>query len=293
MPELIEISLITECIALNITGKYLKGLILHEKSRYCKNNVLNLHNKNLIGSPTKNENDYFYNLKGIVMEVFNYGKKILIEINDNGKTYYLTSFMSLFGTYRFDKANKAKHTLMFSDDELGTNCINLYYHDTRNWGIFSVVEDYREILNGTGPDYFSHEFNLEYYINCIKDVDSKFSKRGVYKDIGWFLMKQEYVSGVGVYLRNEILYCSKISPLRLLKNLSDEDIKNLYNNAKDIMIESYDHGGYSFKDFVDPNGVKGTFKPKITNKKYDDYGNLVVRSIHEGRNIDWVPSLQT
>jgi len=63
------------------------------------------------------------------------------------------------------------------------------------------------------------------------------------KRVAEFLMDQTRVSSVGNYLRAEILYRSRISPLRTLRSLSDQDIKNLYNNTLLIMNESYTQKG--------------------------------------------------
>src|SRR5438270_192378 len=118
MPESAEINITADDIRDKILGQYLRGLFLHSGSRYCKNGILNLEEKILVGIPQKLNDDYFYELTGLVTEVFTYGKKFFIKIKpENDNEYYISSFLSMFGTWRFDKNAGAKHTLVFSDSE--------------------------------------------------------------------------------------------------------------------------------------------------------------------------------
>ena len=182
MPEFPEVNIIADTVRDKILGKKLIGILLHSGSRYCKNGLLNLLVEIEFTKPQKTEdNDYFYNLVGEVIDVFTYGKKIFIKIKNGDTQYYITSFLSLHGTWRFDKDFDAKHTIIFKDD---TSEFGLFYHDKRNWGIFSIVKDYKSILKDVGPDFFSEEGTLEYFKSVVKRP--KLSE----KDIGWFMMEQ-------------------------------------------------------------------------------------------------------
>src|SRR5260221_2822241 len=143
MPELSEVFVTADDIGDKILGKHLRGLFLHGGSRYCKNGVLNLEERIVIGTPQKSDDGYFYEVTGLVTDVFTYCKKFFIKIvTENENEYYISSFLSMYGTWRFDKNTGAKHTLVFSDFE-DKNEIGLFYHDTRNWGIFCVVKNYK------------------------------------------------------------------------------------------------------------------------------------------------------
>ncbi len=276
MPELPEVNVIASDITDVILGKYLRGIILHEKSRYCKNGILNMDGRNYTEEYFKNGIDHIYLINAKVKEVFTVGKKIFIKIklvngSNKGKILYISSFLSLYGTWRFDKSDGAKHSLVFTDKLDDGEETNLYYHDKRNWGIFNITEDYKSVLK----EYFKNKIKLP----KLKD-----------KTIGWFLMEQKYMSGIGVYIRCDSLYKSKISPYRLLSSLSENDIKCIYNNVKKIMLKSFDAGGYSF--YLSPFGIKGTYKSLITNKKIDDCGNKIEKTKLGDRNLYWVPDVQ-
>ena len=66
---------------------------------------------------------------------------------------------------------------------------------------------------------FSKDFTYENFEKIIKN------KRVSEKTLPEVLMNQKKISGVGNYLKSEILYASKISPYRLIKDLTDSEIK--------------------------------------------------------------------
>ena len=52
-------------------------------------------------------------------------------------------------------------------------------------------------------------------------------KRYEEKKIGNLIVDQKVISGIGNYLRADILYQSTISPYRTIKSLNEEDLKNI------------------------------------------------------------------
>jgi formamidopyrimidine-DNA glycosylase len=71
-----------------------------------------------------------------------------------------------------------------------------------------------------------HKTTLEIFKTQIK------KKKNFDKAIGNVLMNQKVISGIGNYLRSEILYVSKINPFRIVKNISDNELKEIFNNSK-------------------------------------------------------------
>ena len=62
-------------------------------------------------------------------------------------------------------------------------------------------------------------------------------------------MDQTFVSGLGNIYVNEVLFMSKINPLRICNSLNKKEIKNLILNIKKILRFSISKGGSSIKDF--------------------------------------------
>ena len=80
-----------------------------------------------------------------------------------------------------------------------------------------------------------------------KDTTFKVFKEQIEKDknlnkeIGNVIVNQKVVSGIGNYLRSDILWMSKISPFRKVKDISDVELKKIYNNSRLLIWSSYDY----------------------------------------------------
>ena len=100
-------------------------------------------------------------------------------------------------------------------------------------------------------------------------------------------------SGVGNWIRAEILYECKIAPNRKLKDLSESDIKHLYHWSIKILKDAYNVKGLTISNYIDPEGNYGTYKVKVYMQKKDPYGHKVITSVFsDKRTIHWVPEVQ-
>jgi formamidopyrimidine-DNA glycosylase len=73
-------------------------------------------------------------------------------------------------------------------------------------------------------------------------------------------MDQTFVSGLGNIYANEVLFMSKIKPLRICKSLNKNEMKNLIFNIKKILKFSISKGGSSVRDFQNTLGKSGNFQ---------------------------------
>ena len=73
-------------------------------------------------------------------------------------------------------------------------------------------------------------------------------------------MDQRFVSGLGNIYVNEILYMSKIHPLRNCCNLQEKEIEILIYYIKKILKISISKGGSSIRDFSNLKGKSGSFQ---------------------------------
>lgn len=236
-----------------------------------------------------------------IKEIFSRGKRInfLCENSKKEGSVFIW-FYSMTGRLCFEHRGKPliaitlnKDLDMNEDDE-----IILYYEDSRTlgWVKYAIAdEEIDEIYKDVGPDFLRDEVSLEYFTSIIRN------KRIRSKEIGELLIVQRYFSSIGNYLRAEILYMCKISPFRTLENLTDRDIKMLYDKTIKILKESTQKGGMSFRDYINPDGEKGNFECKVYGQDTDPLGNEVVgekigtppkNGKDSRRNIWWVPKLQ-
>ena len=168
----------------------------------------------------------------------------------------------------------------------------MFYLDARNFGTFKFVSTYDELLkklNSLGPDMLSEDVSF----SSFKQSLTKGSRSS--KSISQLLMDQKVISGIGNYLKAEILYDAKISPHRICSDINDFEMSRLLSSSLRLTRTSYELGGATLKDFRSPTGQKGMYNRRfaVYNQKLDPQGNEVVRETTlDNRTTHWVPSLQ-
>ena len=108
-------------------------------------------------------------------------------------------------------------------------------------------------------------------------------------------MNQSHISGIGNYLKSEILYESEISPFRVINSLSIKEIEILYTNIIKIANNSYKSGGATIRNYSNINSEEGTytFQFKVYQMKKDPLGNIVQKiETKDKRTTHWVPEIQ-
>lgn len=272
MPEGPEVKVIVNQLNSLIKGKVLIDFIIHS-GRYSKKKPDNL--DNFIKVMKDN---------GKINGVFCKGKFIWFEL-DNG--WYIFNTLGMSGGWKVEKKEKNFHwQLKFK------NLKDIWFTDIRNFGTLKFTnnkEDLDKKLKDLGVDIFTKDFTYDNFEKIIK------SKRVSEKTLPEVLMNQKKISGIGNYLKSEILYASKISPYRLIKNLNNNEIKILYDNVKKISIDSYKRGGASPREYSNVYDVDGKYTQllKVYNQKKDPFGNTVKREeTKDKRTTHWIPSIQ-
>ena len=117
------------------------------------------------------------------------------------------------------------------------------------------------------------------------------------KAIGNVLMNQKIISGIGNYLRADILWYTKISPFLLVKDVSHRQLKAIYKTARMLTWADYNRQkGIKLKMLSStdktPKNYKRDFFVYMQNTNI--YGNPVIQTpLYEGsqpRTIHWVES---
>ena len=168
---------------------------------------------------------------------------------------------------------------------------SLYFRDIRNFGTIKFLmnrDDYLKEYNKLGPDMLD--------INTTFDIFSNRINKYKHKNITQILMSQNIISGVGNYIKAEALYRSKISPHHILIDLSNNQIQKLYQEIKNVMLESYSLQGNSFNTYRNFQSGGGNFYTmlKVYGRDYDPLGNKVIHEkTLDGRTTHWVHEIQT
>jgi len=277
MPEGPEVKSVAVSLDNKISKLYINDILIDELSRYYKNPSL-LNSLSIIKFPLH------------ISKVYAKGKKILFECIDSDKVkVYLVSALAMSGRWQYTKGKHSGIQMNLTSTKSGDVKYRLYFDDQRHFGSLVVAyeEDLPKILKNVGPDLLSEKVTYEEYKTIIS------LPRLRTKQIGWFLLQQKYFSGVGNWIRAEILYECKIAPNRKLEDLTETDIKHLYHYSLKILKDAYNVKGLTISNYIDPEGNYGTYKVKVYMQKTDPYGHKVITSVFsDKRTIHWVPEVQ-
>jgi DNA-formamidopyrimidine glycosylase len=212
------------------------------------------------------------------------GKFIWLELSDE-TCLWITLGMS--GYWSTDKQPHSHFRIGFED---GTS---LYFVDQRRFGTlkFTRLAELPKKLSSLGLDMLNDRTASMY--DFVRRVELPKAQK---KTIAEALMDQSLFAGVGNYIKCEMLYRSRVSPYRLVKDLTQDEICQLWNWGKLIMLASYEQGGASIRNYRQVTGESGlfTFEFEVYAQKHDPLGNQVVREeTPDGRTTHWVPSLQS
>ena len=268
MPEGPEVKTITDDLAKKISNKQLLNIEILG-GRYKKN-----------GNPEKF--DTFVDLLPTkITDVKCKGKFIWFEAK-NGWTIWNTLGMS--GGWKLVPSKHSDVKFVFED-------ITIWFTDQRHFGTLKFSDNSLDLdrkLSSLGPDLLSDDSLTK---TQFIDIINKYPSKALPK----ILMDQKIFSGIGNYLKSEILYASKISPLRLVNTLSDLELSNLFKNSKEIIRLSYLYKGATIRNYSDLSNNDGqfTFEFKVYNKKKDSYGYVVLKTkTNDGRTTHWVAEVQ-
>lgn len=220
--------------------------------------------------------------KSKVIDIYSYGKVIIIQTND----YFVHIHFGITGWLVRKKPRIYKYILHFGN-------YKFYLQDTRRFSSIKILneEKHNDELNKLGIDILSENFTLNNFIQLTKNKK---------QNVCSFLLDQKKFAGLGNYIKNEVLYLSKVSPLRKVSDLSDSEIKKIYNNIKFV----------SFSNVVDwfneyeinlPKNVKKLLPKKLKvpyeffvyEREYDDKKNKVIfNKTHCGRRTFYVKEVQ-
>lgn len=297
MPEIIEVKTYTDFVKKNIINDQLLNIRINQ-GRY---------------KTHKPFDSYYYILQKIPLRVLNVqskGKFMYIELENN---IFIGSTLGLTGGwfYRSNNSKKIIHGLnnnnqyALYDKEKAkqyiTRALNhlniefkftkgiLYYYDQLSFGTISIYKNIKEIekkLSTIGLDIMNIETTFETFKEKIT------LPKNINKPIGNVLVNQKNIAGIGNYLRADAMWLSKVSPFRLVKQLNNKELYDLYYNLRLLSWGMYNykqaikHGIISTKDKL-PTHYKRLFF--VYAEKHDIYGNEISKEkLYEGNQIRYI-----
>jgi endonuclease-8 len=286
MPEGPECRRIADSLRARVVGKSILRIEITEKSRYAKNGLAQV---TLLKYPLD------------IANIWSRGKRIVFECQyilpetQLRHPIWLVSFLGMEGHWQYIPGRHSGLVLsvghsIYSTPILRVKELSLYFDDARHFGAFTICTSEAELRASfakIGPDLLADTITLDQY-KVVARQKSLFNK-----EVAWFLMGQKYFSGVGNYLKAEILYASRLYPGRIMNTLTDEDLERLYTSTLNIIHDSYKNGGLTIATYSDANGTVGKYKVKIYNQSMDPQGHPVIKQeFSDKRTTHWVPMLQ-
>lgn len=267
MPELPEVETVKNALKRKLLGK----TILDVDVLY-----------NLIVSPTKEE---FVKLikNQKIMDIKRRGKWLMFELND----YYLLSHLRMEGKYYLDDhITKHDHVIFHLND------MTLKYNDTRKFGRMYLIK--KEIVNTSKP---LNELGLEPFDSNLSSDYLKDKYKNKKLPIKTLLLDQSIITGIGNIYADEILFLSKINPLKKGFELNDKELNSIIENTSKILKEAIEMGGTTIKSYESEKGVHGRFQNNLLVHNHEGDKCPVCKSIIikvkvNGRGTYYCPNCQ-
>ncbi len=263
MPEIAEV----ETVRNSLKKRILNKKIVDVKIRYSKiiESDLNSFSKILINNEFK--------------DILRVGKWLIFELND----YYLLSHLRMEGKFFIknegDVLEKHEHIIFTFEDKT-----ELRYHDTRKFGKMKLVKkdelwDTEEIKK-QGIEPISDKLTSSYLLE-------KFKNKKV--PIKTALLDQEIISGLGNIYADEVLFASKINPLKMASSLNDLECKRIIKTSKEIILKAIEMGGTTIRSYTSSLGVTGHYQDYLKVHKKEGKpclvcGNIIKRIKVGGRS---------
>jgi formamidopyrimidine-DNA glycosylase len=131
----------------------------------------------------------------------------------------------------------------------------VYYNDMRKFGWIKLEEtaDVAKdpLVMRMGPEPLSDNFTLTGFASVLA--------RHGRAPVKAVILDQSTVAGVGNIYADESLHLAKIHPSRLAGELSQTEVKRLYEAIKTIIGNGISQGGTSFSKYVNALGGKGNY----------------------------------
>lgn len=237
--------------------------------------------------------------KMLIIELSN-GKSMLVHLKMTGQLVYQGKGQSEKGKvdevrgghpqkgYLGKLPNQFTHVIFkFSDGSV------LYFNDLRKFGYIKVYDtkeiDDLKVLKELGPEPFDKGLTPEYLMKiCAKRPRVKIKQ---------ILMDQTVISGVGNIYADESLFCARVLPLRVAKDIKRSELEKIIGCIKKVLRKGLEYGGSSENTFVNVEGKQGQMQNHFqvyrqTGKPCPVCGGKITRTVVGGRSTHYCPVCQ-
>lgn len=215
-------------------------------------------------------------------------KLLLVHLDDHGTTVaiHLKLTGRLFIRKPADPPDRFTHAVLALDKGE-----ELRFSDLRKFGYMKVITnkiDLGQILSEFGPEPLTKEFTFQ----TFKEIVAKGSRA-----IKTVIMDQQKISGVGNIYADEALWRAKIHPEKIAKNLTDEDLKELYSAILFVIKQGIEDRGTSVDQYLDIYAKEGKHAQNLqvfrkNGKPCPRCGTTIKKMRVGGRGTHYCPTCQ-
>jgi formamidopyrimidine-DNA glycosylase len=298
MPEGPEARRIAEKLRAKVKGLLLLRIDLFrlgnltKSNEYCDNHkelmskwphISNLFPATCLDVITRGKQIYFFFDNGLV---FNSGLGIEGHWYLNEPGFY-TDFALIFGT-----------TMSTGLMTIHAESVHLYYDDKIRYGNFLITNTQQAIdkmMKEYGPDFLNVRYPQsdihpqvraalpqEFFIVPTIDkfwAEISMPRRNRMPLCTFVLIHQEYFSGVGNWIMNEVFYLARLHPCRVCGSITREEAERLFACIVHVISLGHETGGLTHGTFLDPDKQKGMYQVLVYKREgqTDPHGYPIVQ----------------
>ena len=226
-----------------------------------------------------------------VKEVVSKGKAVVIRLNNN---YSIITHNQLYGRWTSSRlATKIRHNRSLRI-EFCTEKKAIRLWSATDISVFKTIdENHHPYIKNLGPDVLDITTTPELIFSRL--ISDKFKNR----QFSGLLLNQRFISGLGNYLRSEILFYSNCMYDDKSSKLNTSQNKLLATNIKDVSIRAYNQKGNTI--FYDDLMLKKLDKT-IKNRRFMVFArkghacyiceNTIIKDQASSRRIYYCPQCQ-
>ena len=268
MPELPEVETVKETLKKKLLRKRINDIKVFYDGIIATN--INDFKKNIINEE--------------ILDITRRGKFLIFELSN----FYLVSHLRMEGKYFIksfdDEISKHEHIIFYFDD------FTLRYHDTRKFGKMYLVD--KDKLYSDTP---LSKLGLEPWDNNLtnKYLKEKFNNNIAIKTL---LLDQNIIAGIGNIYADEILFKSKINPLKHGKDLNKKELDSIIQNTRGVLEQGIKNKGTTIHSFSSL-GIKGDNQSYLLvhtreGEKCSICGSIILKTRVNGRGTYYCPKCQ-
>lgn len=300
MPELPEVQTIVDDLNKKVKGRRIVGAwfdwpkMLKDPLDQQRNKVAHKHVK-----------EFEKSIKGKrILEIRRRAKNILVYLSGNLLMLIhlkMTGHL-LVGKWKID----GKKVVPLSPKEVVEDPYNQYIHlifyldDGRMLG-FSDLRKFGKAVLGTreqienlselkklGPEPLHRNFKYGQFKKIIKSEKRKIKQ---------VLMDPEVIAGIGNIYSDDILWLAKVNPFKPAGELSEKELKGIWNSMRSVLKKALKLRGTSSSDYRDTAGKKGYYtEERLAYQREGEKclrcGTAIVRKKIGGRSAHFCPKCQ-